>query len=443
MSAARRPQTPSTSPGLTRRRLIASLGALPLAGAAAGCGTSEASTGGRVTIDFQWWGSGDRNLATEKAVALFEKRHPHIKVTTSFAGYSAYLQRLATQVAAGSGPDVLQMDFGYLRAYADRNVLSKLTDSVFSTISLKRIPTIYARTGLVDGTLYGLPTGIATQALLIDAKLWAKAGVGVPKPGWTWDDLLNDIGPALKKALPDRAPLTDFSGHIEIFQIWLVQHGKPLYRNDGSLGFTQADLLQFWEYMGRLRDKGVFTSPSLTASYASGSTADSPLIRKLSTGEFSITSSASSYFETYGAVQPISFPTQTAGSPIGMTGGASQALCVQRKCAHKAEAALLIDFLLNDPDAAKILGQVRGLPSNTQNLAALAPTLTGGDKAVYQFLTSIQSKLSPSPAPPPSGSDEDKLDFTSIYQDIIFGKKSLKSAAADMWDKFHTTVPGG
>ncbi|MFD4561180.1 hypothetical protein ACFWP5_43860 [Streptomyces sp. NPDC058469] len=116
---------------------------------------------------------------------------------------------------------------------------------------------------------------------------------------------------------------------------------------------------------------------------------------------------------------------------------------LQRKCAHKAEAALLIDFLLNDPDAAKILGQVRGLPSNTRNLAALAPALTGGDKAVYQFLTSIQSKLSPSPAPPPSGSDEDKLDFTSIYQDIIFGKKSLKSAVSDMWDKFHTTVPGG
>ncbi|MGW3650759.1 ABC transporter substrate-binding protein [Streptomyces sp. NPDC000878] len=443
MSATRRPPTPSTSPGLSRRRLIASLGALPLAGAAAGCGTGSASAGGKVTIDFQWWGSADRNLATEKAIELFEKRHPDIKVTTSFAGYSAYLQRLATQVAAGSGPDVLQMDFGYLRAYADRQVLSKLTDSVFSGISVKRIPTIYARTGLVDGTLYGLPTGIATQALLIDAKLWTKAGVGIPKPGWTWDDLLNDIGPALKKAVPDRAPLTDFSGHIETFQIWLVQQDKQLYGNDGSVGFTKADLTAFWEYMGRLRDKGIFTSPSLTASYASGSTADSPLIRKLSAGEFQITSAASTYFQTYGVVQPVSFPTRSAGSPIGMTGGASQALCVQRKCAHKREAALLIDFLLNDPDAAKILGLVRGLPSNTENLAALAPGLTGGDKAVYTFLTSIQDRLSPSPAPPPSGSDEDKLDFTSVYQDIIFGKKSVQSAAADMWDKFHTSVPGG
>ncbi|MET8946474.1 ABC transporter substrate-binding protein [Streptomyces sp. NPDC004542] len=429
---------------LSRRRLLAAslTAAAPLT-TVSGCGTGQSTGDGTVTLDFQWWGSGDRNTATEAAVALFEKRHPHVRVSTSFAGYSAYLQRLATQVAAGSGPDVLQMDFGFLRGYADRGVLADLGGPEFSAIRLGRIPRIYAATAVLNGTRYGVPTGIATQSLLIDPALWRKAGVGIPEPGWTWDDLLHEVGPRLKRALGGRAPLTDFAGHIETFQIWLVQRGRQLYTDDGSTGFTAADLTAFWELAGRLRDSGVFTSPAVTASYASGSSADSPLVRKLSAGEFQITSTASSYYQTYGPVQPIAFPTVSASAPLGMTAGASQALCVQRSCAHPREAARLIDFIVNDPGAARILGVVRGLPANTGILAGLRPDLTGGDKVVYRFLTGIGKKLSPAPPLPPFSSSEDKLDFTRVYQDVIFGKKSVRTAAAEMYEKFHTTVPGG
>lgn len=444
MSAASRFPTLPPRTGLSRRRLLASLAALPVAGAAAGCGGSdEVSADGTVTIDYQWWGSGDRNVATEKAVKLFEQRHPKIKVSTAYAGYDAYLQRLATQVAAGGGPDVLQMDVAYLRTYADHNVLADLDDPVFAGISRDRIPRLYQETGRVDGKMVGMPTGIATTAVFIDQDLWRKAGVGVPKAGWTWDDLMNDIGPKLKRTVPDRAPMTDFGGYVECFHVWLVQRGKSLYVNDGDTGFTEADLRAFWELMGRFLDKGIFTPPNITASSLSGSAGDKALVRKLSTAEFNITSSGTSYWETYGPVTPVPFPTRSASAPLGMAAAASSSLCVRRETSHKREAALLIDFLLNDPEAADALGVVRGLPPNESNLDRLAPKLTDGDRAIERYVVDVEDQLARPLPPAPSGADEDKEEFRRIYQDIIFGKTGVRSAAGEMWDKFHTTVPQG
>ncbi|UIX29130.1 ABC transporter substrate-binding protein [Streptomyces sp. GQFP] len=434
------PTFTSTSSPSSRRRVLTSLGALALGAATAGCGTSQTSADGTVTLNFQWWGGDDRNIATDKALRLFERRHPKIKVTTSFSGYQAYFQRLATQVAANSGPDVLQMDYYELRSYAANGLVANLDGPEFSGVSLGRIPRTYVNGNRLGGKLYAVPTGISTQALFVDPAIWRKAGVGLPKAGWTWDDLLDEVGPALKRAAPDRAVITDFGGYSETFNVWLVQHGKSIYKSDGSLGFTVADLTTFWELTARLRDKGFFTPPNVTASY-DGSTDSSPLVRKLSTAEFNITSTATPYFEAYGDVAAIPFPTLSSGAPLGLTAGAG-AMCVQQRCAHKREAALLLDFLLNDPAAGGILGVVRGLPPNRGVMDRLASSLTGGDRVVYEYVAGLEKRFALAPIPP-SGSNEDKLEFRRVYEDLLFGKQSIRSAATKMVDKYHTTVPQG
>ncbi|MFF5010511.1 ABC transporter substrate-binding protein [Streptomyces phaeochromogenes] len=441
MPAIRRtPTSASTTPPPSRRRVLTSLGALGLGAATAGCGAGQTSADGTATLNFQWWGGDDRNVATAKAIRLFERRHPKIKVTTSFSGYQAYFQRLATQVAANSGPDVLQMDYYQLRAYAADGLIANLDGSEFSGVSLGQIPRTYVNGDRLGDKLYAVPTGISTQALFVDPAIWRKAGIGLPKAGWTWDDLLDEVGPALKRAAPDRAAMTDFGGYSETFNVWLVQRGKSIYKADGSLDFTVADLTAFWELTARLRDKGIFTPPNVTASY-DGSTDSSPLVRKLATAEFNITSTATPYFQAYGDVAAIPFPTLSAGAPLGLTAGAG-AMCVQQRCAHKREAALLLDFLLNDPAAGGILGVVRGLPPNRRVMDRLASSLTGGDRVVYEYVVALEKRFMSAPVPP-SGSDEDKLEFRRVYEDLLFGKQDVRGAAAKMVDKYHTTVPQG
>ncbi|MFD7500180.1 ABC transporter substrate-binding protein [Streptomyces sp. NPDC059850] len=420
--------------------MLASFGALGLGAATAGCATPKAAADDTVTLGFQWWGPDDANVATTKALRIFERRHPNIKVATSFTGYAAYFQRLATQVAAGGGPDILQMDYYQMRSYADYGLLANLDGPEFSALSLDQVPAAYVNANRLGGKLYAVPTGLTTQALFVDPTLWRKAGVGLPKKGWTWDDLLDDVGPTLKRAIPGRSPLTDFGGYSETFNVWLAQRGKSIYKADTSLGFTTADLAAFWELTSRLRDKGIFTPPNITASY-DGSIESSPLVRKISTAEFKLTSSVTPYFEAYGEVVAVPFPTVSSGAPLGLTAGAGM-MCVQQRCAHKREAALLLDFMLNDLEGGRALGVVRGLPPNEPNLTRLAPGFSKDNRMIYDYVKACEKDFASSPLPPP-GSDEDKLAFKSVYQDVIFGKQGVRAAAAQMMEKFHTTVPEG
>ncbi|MFJ3673834.1 ABC transporter substrate-binding protein [Streptomyces sp. NPDC090106] len=440
MSPKHRSAASSVPPrGPSRRRILASLGALGLGAAATGCGTgSSGAADSQITLSFQWWGGDARNLATRKAVQLFEKAHPEIKVETSFSGIHPYFQRLATQVAAGTGPDVLQMDYYQLRDYAANGLIANLGGSEFSRIRLNGVPKAYVEDNRVDGKLWAVPTGLITQALLVDPVIWNKAG-GLPKPGWTWDNLVEDVAPALRKASPDRAPLTDFGGYSETFNVWLIQHGKSMYRADGSLGFTKSDLLKFWTLTARLRDERVFTEPSVTASY-DGSPASSPLVRHLTTAEFNLTSSAAPYFSSYGELAAVPFPTVSSGAPLGLTVGAGM-MCVRQSSAHKREAALLLDFLLNDPAAGSALGVVRGLPPNRTTMNRIASGLEGGDRLVYEYVSALESRFSKNPMPP-SGSSEDKDEFKRVNEDVLFGK-GIADAAAEMFEKFNTTVPQG
>jgi oligogalacturonide transport system substrate-binding protein len=58
-----------------------------------------------------WWGGSARHAATLKAIALFESRHPGVKVKAEYMGFNGYLERLTAQVAGGSEPDVMQINW--------------------------------------------------------------------------------------------------------------------------------------------------------------------------------------------------------------------------------------------------------------------------------------------------------------------------------------------
>src|SRR3712207_2632400 len=92
----------------------------------AACGDDGAGDDGKVHLRFVWWGNADRAALTNKAVDAFEKKNPTIKVERNFSEFNAYFQKLATEISGGAAPDVLQMDFRFLREYAERGQLAEL-----------------------------------------------------------------------------------------------------------------------------------------------------------------------------------------------------------------------------------------------------------------------------------------------------------------------------
>ncbi|MGI5216052.1 ABC transporter substrate-binding protein [Plantactinospora sp. CA-290183] len=408
---------------LRRAARVATLAAatllvLPLAACGGG---GDGGSDGQVTLQFNWWGNEDRAKVTEAAIDLFEQKHPNIKVNTSFGAFDAYFQKLSTEIAGGNAPDVVQMDRAYLREYAERNALRDLTEFVEDgTLKLGDLTQTLLPAGKVGDATYAIPIAQNTQGVVYDPALWSKAGVTPPKPDWTWEDMLA-AGQKLHQDSGGKvAGFGDFGFAIDWFDIWLRQRDKAIYTDDGKLGFTEADLTEFWTLTGRLRAAGALAPAALTTQL-DGSIQNSSLIKKGVTGEVNYDSSFTGLTSAYGA--PLAIAPMPSDTPKrGMIAAMSMAYSVAQRSEHPEQAAMLIDFLVNDVDAGKVQGVARGMPANAKVRDAIAPSLSENDRKVYEFETAVTSLLLPTPPPQPKGGGAVKAEFQRIYDEVIFNR---------------------
>ena len=84
----------------------------------------------QVTIKITWWGGDARHEATQKVLDLYTESHPNVKFEAIPAGWDGYFEKLSTQAASGSMPDIVQMDYLYISTYAKNNSLADLSEYV-------------------------------------------------------------------------------------------------------------------------------------------------------------------------------------------------------------------------------------------------------------------------------------------------------------------------
>ncbi len=360
--------------------------AVTLAGVLTACSSSHSGS-----LRFVWWGNDDRAKATQQAVALFEKANPKIKVQVEFSAYPAYVQKLTTEIAGGASPDLIQVDRPTFGEYQHKHVLVDLSKYVGKTLHLDKMPPELVAGGKADGGQYAAPAGQTTQMVAYDADKFAKAGVTVPSEGWTWQEFTTDMEKV--GAATGTAGTTDFGWAVDWFDSWLHTRGKQLYTDDGQLGFTADDLTAFWTMTGEMR-----------SSYTSGKVAAAPL------------------------------PSDNPGADqSGMAALPPVFFAVSKQSKHKDDAVKLMDFLINDPAAGKVLGATRGLPANLDVRSQVCASADPGNKAVCDYETTVKAKIGPSSGWLwPSGSSAIKTDFQKVYDDVIFGKKSPAAAAAQV-----------
>jgi multiple sugar transport system substrate-binding protein len=411
---------------MTSCRVLAALLALCATLTACG-GSAGAEVGGKTVLRYAWWGNPDRAARTEQAVALFERRHPDIVVQTSWAGYDAYKQKLATQAAGGDAPDVMQLDYRQINQYAGSGVLLGLGGR--KGLRTDRIDQGLLRTGVVKGTQYAIPMGRGTQAVAYDAKLWRAAGVPEPTFGWTWSDWA-DAMRRLAAATPGRVGSTDPGQGEDWFEVWLRGQGRSLYTAKGGLGFTAADLTRWWQWTNGLRKAGAVSTAEETTQM-DGTVENTPLGRLKSVADINW-DAPSSGFEAIlgqGRLKLAPMPVGDDGTP-GQYFKPSMFVGVSARTAHPAAAASLVDFLINDPGAAKILGASRGIPVNDTIRKDVVPRLTGFDKVVADYQKSLEGKLKDPPQAPPKGDISLQTTFQRDYDLVSFEQSSPAATAA-------------
>jgi multiple sugar transport system substrate-binding protein len=411
-------------------RVVAVAAVLLLAVTACGSGSGSGSTGaagGKVTLTFAWWGDASRAKVTQQAVALFEKKHPNIKVETQYAPFASYFTKLATQTAGGNAPDLMQIDRGFLSEYSERGVLLDMSKYLGGDLDLSGWDKNFANSGKVDSKLTAVPFAQNSQTVVIDQTTLDKIGVAAPKTDWTWEDLKAWGEQVHAKSGGKVFGMADPGSTWPAFESWMVQHGKNIYTADGKINFDAADLEGFWNFTSSMRKSGAATTAPLTATIT-GSPADEPLPKGKAAAEWDY----DSLFTMYAASTTdklLLYPLPSYNGNTGMLPKPAQMLSVFAKTDHPKEAVQLLDFMVNDPQAAKLLGVSRGMQPNLAVRKEMAGAAAGSDKTVYGYESANAQKLNPTGPVPPKGDSQLLTLMQRSYQEVAFGRASVSATA--------------
>ncbi len=133
-----------------------------------------------------WWGGDARHEATQEALEICGEKHGHT-ISAEFTGFDGHLERLTTQLAGRTEPDLMQVNWPWLPLFSpDGSGLADLTQ--FSdTLDLSQWDDSLLETGMRNGVLNGVPVSITGRVLFYNADTYEQAGV---EPPATWDDMI-------------------------------------------------------------------------------------------------------------------------------------------------------------------------------------------------------------------------------------------------------------
>ncbi len=420
-----------------RRVNLRALGAATVAAALflTGCAAEAPSEEeGPVEIRMTWWGSDARHERTNAAIDLFEEKYPNITVVREPAGFEGYRDKLLTQSAAGNAPDVFQFYDDILREFGDRGQLLDLNTLAPEPLSLEGWPESVLDSILIDGEVRALPFSVTTQAVSYNTVAFETYGVDAPTDDWTWDDFAETA-----QAITDASGgavygTSDWSGFNQAFEVWAKQAGGD-FIDDQGLAFSKEDLASWWELWADLRESGAAVPADVAAEYPTNY--DALVAGRTAMGFSTANVLQAIQSQTADNVDAVRAPSDadTPGSYLRT----AMTLAVAKTSEHPEAAGLLINFLVNDPEATAILGIERGIPLNPTVIDAATE---GADETAQEFVRlveSVRENGAPSPVPPVAGAGEVIALFTEYSQRVAFGQLSVDDAVDEFFAAAEST----
>jgi multiple sugar transport system substrate-binding protein len=395
-----------------------------------GSGSGQNDSGKQVTLRVSTWGNDSRLKLTQKAVDAFTAANPNIKVNIENSEWTAYWDKLATMTAGKNAPDVIQMDESYIAAYGGRHALLDL-NKVKSSLDLSAMDPKVLDTGKVEGTLVGAPIGIANFSVGVNPQVLKKAGVAMPDDKtWTWDQLAQAAAQVTQKLGSQGVYGFDgFGTGAAELGAWARQHGEEVWPTDGP-GVSQATVTSFFDYSKKL----VATKATPAASVQVENTnaqLDASLFATNKSAFHLLFHSQISAFGTASGTQMklLRLPSQATGQSPKMVNKASMYWSVSSRSKNTDAAAKLIDFLLTDPAATKILTTERGVPAIPAVQKDVAPLLDPQAKVAVDFSQAVTPELVPPPQVTPRNASGFSKQFTVVGTDVLFGRTSPADGA--------------
>ena len=176
-----------------RRQQFGLVAAAMLAGAMtlAGCGSSgdSGSSSGKITLEFSSYAWQDPTVkATKDIVAAWNQAHPNIQVKYIPVDPDSVHDKLVTQFAGDSAPDIIHDEAADLSGFVSQGYLADMTGLIPADLKTAVPQGIWDSVSF-GGKVYGAPTLLQSYVVFANKTLLDKAHVALPTADnpWTWD----------------------------------------------------------------------------------------------------------------------------------------------------------------------------------------------------------------------------------------------------------------
>ena len=405
---------------------VATSAALVLAGCAGGGSPEGGATydpDEKVTLDLAFWGNDVRADLYNQAIEAFNEDYPNITVNATFLGFPEFWEKRQTEAAGGGLPDVMQFDYSYLRQYSENGLLLDLEPYLGSVIETDPLPENILSIGVVDDTTYGIATSTNAWGLFTNPALLETAGVEEFAGGdWAdYSDWITEVTDASGGAFWGGS---DFSGRIQNLELQLRSEGKNLFDEDGTPGFDEERLKEFWESGADIRDgagvpQQVVEELTPLGAFDSAKTASELTWDNFGAGY--LANLGENYTELGLVAPPV---TKEGAKDLYLK--PSMLHTISAKTEHPEAAATLVNFLVNSPESGEIFGTNRGLPASETALEAAE--LDPLSQQVKDYEESIADRLGDAPPVPIVGYGTLEEKFRVLGTELNFGTTTVDDA---------------
>ena len=451
------------SKAISRRDFIKVTGAVGAAGLLAACGgnsgaassTAPASSaaaasveavGGLssdpVTLTMSWWGGESRHNAYQEAIKAFMAKNSTITVNPTFAAWSGWEDTMSTKFAGGVAEDVCQINWNWLYNYSKNGQTFVDLNSTTDYLDLSQWDEAQLAACNVANAQQCVPVSMTGRIFYWNMTTFNKAGITeVPK---SLDDLMAAGKTFQEKLGDDYYPL-----HLGAYDrmILMVFYLESKYGKDwadpvtSTLNYTEDEIAEGLAFIKSLVDNHVMMN--LKTYYSANSDTATHQSNEWITGKiagiFEWDSAATKYASALDDSNKDGF---TVGEEIKFgdnNGGfskVSMGLAITKTCKNVAEAATLINFLLNEEKGASIMGSECGIPASkaglkfAQDAGAVKSLVADANAKVMAFTT---NKLDPL-----FENNDLKASGTGIYQEVFdnidYGDQTPEEAVETLLD---------
>ena len=402
---------------------------------AAADGAAEQEAGGeKVVIKMTWWGGQTRHDQTQAVCDLYTSQHPDVTFELSPSGWDGYFDKLSTQTASGSMPDIVQMDYLYLATYAKNNSLADLQGFIDDgTIDVSNIDGNLLQTGSMNGKMSALVLSTSLLNVGFNPDVLAEAGVEEPTGAWTWSDFVAMCETVYEKTGKYGVSM-DSVADTNIFNYWVRQQGGKLFSDDNkSLGYEDdkvfVDFVNMWN---GLMDKEAMPDPDEYAQISTLGQEAGPVVTGEAASIFEWNNYASKVSTVNDKIKMVTPPLSDSSDAKGLWMKPGMFFASAETSKVKQEAAEFINWFINSEEANDIMMAERGTPVSSAIRQHLIDSGSMGAQQVAMFegIAGAAELCGETPAPDPAGISEVNEAFKKAANSVYYGQASVEDAAA-------------